>query len=539
MKSPRARLLVQAALATSLAACGSENTTPTPVEMPTVPSPAPPPVETAQPVHEPEQPVVEPTPVEPAPEVATPLAMVSVPPGSELGLAQIAFRSGRFAEAATHYAAANAALEETFDEEELYEACESEARDRVACAALRANIDARAAFRCAYGLSTLATSGLDDDALRTAHAQVSTCDAVHRGVSAMLRHRPLEAALHTRLAFPAPFAHLVVPVDARAWAEAIRADTRASLPSLRVASQAVEALAKVGFGITAACDAPRGGVDPEVLDANGTTNAAEYLAPYRPFPELAFVDCRYDGRDAELDRSGSFGDGMSVGRVYVISRENNAFTVASVLRAESYTDCGYGSITGHTGEQLIRQDGRVLYSRSSTYGGVWEEETPQEESIVRTTLCDVATGHCGTANVSEVRTTTNRVNWHARLVVSEGQVRLDNITGDLPTAQQPLRTGVPIDTFLATFEPTTIASFLLPPSLDPRGRVEAEDCVSEISDADGQTNVRAEASTRSALAGSIVSGTAIHITAVRGRWLQIDQPIAVWVWSPNVARRCP
>lgn len=532
------RLLVRAALTASLSACGSEDTPPAPVE---ARESAPPPVtvETAPVVEAPAQPVVEPVPVAPEPQVATPLAMVSAPPDSELGLAQTAFRAGRFAEAATHYAAANAALEEAFSEEELYAACEGEEPDRETCTRLRANIETRAAFRCAYGLSTLATPRLDDDALRLAYAQVSACDAVHRGVSAMLRQRPIEAALHTRLAFPAPFTQLVVPEDARLYAQAFRGDTRPSFPSLRAATQAVEALAKVGFGMTATCDAPRGGADPEVLDANGMTDAIEYLAPYRPFPDLAFVDCRYDGRDAEFDREGGFGDGMSVGRVYVIAREENLFAVASVLRSESYTDCGYGSITGQTGEQVIRQDGRILYSRTSTYGGVWEDETPQEESTSRTTLCDIVSGRCGTTTVSQVRTTTNPVNWRARVVVVEGQVRLEDVSGELPAVQQPLRAGVPLDTFLGTFEASTVASYLVPPSLDARGHVESDDCVSEIADTDGQTNVRAEPSTRSALAGSIANGTAIHITAVRGRWLQIDQPARGWVWSPNVARRCP
>lgn len=539
MKSRCVRLLVHAALTAALSACGSEDTSPAPVE---VREPAPPPVtvETAPVVEAPVQPVVEPVPVAPEPQVATPLAMVSAPADSELGLAQTAFRAGRFAEARAHYAAANAALEEAFSEEELYEACEGEEPNREACTRLRANPETRAAFRCAYGLSTMATPRLDEDALRLAYAQVAACDAVHRGVSAMLRGRPVEAALHTRLPFPAPFAHLVVSEDARTLAEAYRGDTRPSLPSLRAATQAVEALAKAGLGMTATCDAPRGGADPEVLDAHGMTDAIEYLAPYRPFPELAFIDCRYDGRDADFDSSDSFGDGMSIGRVYVIAREENLFAIASVLRTESYTDCGYGSITGQTGEQVIRQDGRVLYSRTSTFGGTWGDEgAHEEESTTRTTLCDIVSGRCGTTTVSQVRTTTNPVHWRARLVVVEGQVRLEDVSGDLPAVQQPLQAGVPLDTFLGTFEASTVASYLVPPSLDARGHVETDDCVSEIADTDGQTNVRAEPSTRSALAGSIANGTAIHITAVRGRWLQIDQPERGWVWSPNVARRCP
>ena len=538
----KSRIVTQAALIATLSACGSESSpptpTPTPVVLPTVPTPQP------TPVVEPAQPAVEPTPVDAAevvPEVATPLTMLSAPPDSELGLAQTAFRAGRFAEAAVHYAAANAALEEAFDEEAQYVACEGETPDRAACATFRANVETRTSFRCAYGLSTLATPGLDDDALRTAYAQVTACDAVHRGVSAMLRQRPLEAALHTRVsAFPAPFTHLVVPEDARIVAEAFRADTRPSLPSMRAATQAVEALAKVGFGMPATCEPPRGGVDPAALDANGTTNEAEYLAPFRPFRELAFIECSYDARNAEFDREGGFGDGMSLSRVYVIARENDLFSIASVLRSESYTDCSFGSITGQTGEQVIREAGRMLYSRTSTYGGVWEDgDAQEEESTSRTTLCDIATGRCGTTTVSQVRTTTNPVNWRARLVVTEGQVRLEDIVGELPAVQQPLRAGVPLDTFLGTFEASTVASYLVPPSLDARGRVESDDCVSEISDTDGQTNVRAEPSTRSGLAGSIQTGTAIHIIAVRGRWLQIDQPVAGWVWSPNVARRCP
>jgi hypothetical protein len=63
-------------------------------------------------------------------------------------------------------------------------------------------------------------------------------------------------------------------------------------------------------------------------------------------------------------------------------------------------------------------------------------------------------------------------------------------------------------------------------------------CVTHIRDADGQTNVRALASSRSEVVGTIANGTAIVPSEQRGPWLRITTPHVGWVFRDNVERHC-
>ncbi len=63
-------------------------------------------------------------------------------------------------------------------------------------------------------------------------------------------------------------------------------------------------------------------------------------------------------------------------------------------------------------------------------------------------------------------------------------------------------------------------------------------CVMRIRDADGETNARAGASSRSDLVGTIPNDTAITPLEQRGRWLRIAAPHAGWVYAEHVDRQC-
>ena len=66
----------------------------------------------------------------------------------------------------------------------------------------------------------------------------------------------------------------------------------------------------------------------------------------------------------------------------------------------------------------------------------------------------------------------------------------------------------------------------------------SQTCVTRIQDADGQTNVRASASSRSDVVGTISNGTVIVPVGQQGRWLRIATPHLGWVYANHVARQC-
>jgi hypothetical protein len=63
-------------------------------------------------------------------------------------------------------------------------------------------------------------------------------------------------------------------------------------------------------------------------------------------------------------------------------------------------------------------------------------------------------------------------------------------------------------------------------------------CPFRVSDEDGQTNVRPDPSTRRDPVGTIPTGTEIQTVEQRGRWYRIEAPVAGWLWSGSLSRRC-
>lgn len=66
----------------------------------------------------------------------------------------------------------------------------------------------------------------------------------------------------------------------------------------------------------------------------------------------------------------------------------------------------------------------------------------------------------------------------------------------------------------------------------------ASSCLSRIEDPDGQTNVRARASLRSDVVGTLPNGTEVRPREERGGWLRIDAPHAGWIHQSHVTRAC-
>ncbi|MFO0710689.1 MAG: SH3 domain-containing protein [Sandaracinus sp.] len=63
-------------------------------------------------------------------------------------------------------------------------------------------------------------------------------------------------------------------------------------------------------------------------------------------------------------------------------------------------------------------------------------------------------------------------------------------------------------------------------------------CTLEVNDADGQTNVRPDPSTRREPVGTLPNGTQLHPAEQRGRWYRLETPLRGWVFATSLRRRC-
>jgi hypothetical protein len=63
-------------------------------------------------------------------------------------------------------------------------------------------------------------------------------------------------------------------------------------------------------------------------------------------------------------------------------------------------------------------------------------------------------------------------------------------------------------------------------------------CALVVNDADGQTNVRPEPSTRRTPSGTLANGTVIVPVEQRGRWYRVETPARGWLYAENLDRRC-
>jgi len=366
------------------------------------------------------------------------------------------------------------------------------------------------------------------------------CDAGGRAVSALLRDRPFEAALHATTALPAPFSHLVIPQDARLWADAVRAGVSPSLPTLEAAQVAVAAHAALALGVTVTCHPPEGAAMTPSAWARITeegTVAGETAPPFAGVPALAFIQCRYDARRGEPYSSGdNFGSGSDVGLTYLLQRSASGVRIAGAFTGHEWFDCANGDVSEDISQTIRRVSGGLVYERLFTDGSAADGWEDSRDVLV---LCHLETARCRELTVRVTRIEEERVieQTSVSVTLQRGRLRARSRNGPLPLALAPL--AQPVDAVAFLTDGTSLASRLGAVTSTPAPAAEAEPaCSVRISDSDGQTNLRPAPSTAGEPIGTLPNGTVVAPAEARGRWMRITAPLAGWVWSGNLSRRC-
>jgi len=372
------------------------------------------------------------------------------------------------------------------------------------------------------------------------------CDAGGRAVSALLRDRPYEAALHAAAdPLPPPFAHLVIPETPRRWAEAIRRGETPSVPTLEAAEAAVAAHAALALGVTAACQ-PAEGAAMTYSEATLMAEDAPEEGPVPPFsvlPSLAFISCRYDARGDDLySWHDGFGNGSNVGLVYLLERSAEGVHIGGAFAGHEWFDCANGNISEDVTQRIHTLPGGAhVYERLSTHGAADQNWEDSRDVVV---LCHLETARCRELTVRVTRIEDGRAleRTSASVTLLQSRLRARSHEVALPAGLREL--ARPVDALthlaagagrasgLAVTAPSTVAAAA---PATPAARAV---CTVRIADSDGQTNVRPAPSTAGPPLGTLATGTVVTPAESRGRWMRISAPLAGWVWSGNLARRC-
>jgi uncharacterized protein YgiM (DUF1202 family) len=136
----------------------------------------------------------------------------------------------------------------------------------------------------------------------------------------------------------------------------------------------------------------------------------------------------------------------------------------------------------------------------------------------------------------------HHVAWESPVSFSGGRVRLGQVRSAPASLARFGGRGVPLAAFLSEPPIDTSRLFAPPAPGEPVASMPepapAPTCPWRIADADGSTNLRADASSRAAVVTSLANGTVVTIAERRGRWWRITAPSVGWLWAPNVAQRC-
>ncbi len=262
------------------------------------------------------------------------------------------------------------------------------------------------------------------------------------------------------------------------------------------------------------------------------------VPPFSVLPSVAFISCRYDARgdDPYSSRDG-FGNGSNVGLVYVLERSAEGLHIGGAFAGHQWFDCANGDISEDVAQRIHTLPGGAhVYERLSTHGAAEESWEDSRDVVV---LCHLETARCRELTVRVTRIEDGRVleRTSAAVTLQQSRLRARSHEVALPSGLEELARPVDALTYLAAG--TSLASRLAASAPTAAAAAPAQEvCTVSIADSDGQTNVRPAPSTAGTPVGTLATGTAVTPAESRGRWMRISAPLAGWVWSGNLARRC-
>lgn len=421
----------------------------------------------------------------------------------------------------------------------------------------------RDAIQCPWALAVLTAPPTGDDAelaIDRAIARVRlSCSGPDRARAAMLRGDPLEAALLSARE-ASPVEDLGVSPEALAWAAAADTGRLPRASDLPEALRFVRAHAAAEHGLDTRCGAPfarrlHATVDDpdELFEEQAELDEESPIAPFESgTPDaIAFVPCFFESPIDPYADEGMPPPGESV--EYLLLRERSgAIRIVGWFVGLTSWECWTGVIQGELGHGVVPLGaGRRLYTITRVEGWDYGHE-PSDRYVTReTVVCDPARGACRTIPISvdvqtvewadDERPTVTGSRWQSAVRFTGGRVSLARPQGAPAVLARFAGRGVSLDDFFAaptigreqrTLAPTASAQEA------PNASVDAS-CPWRVADADGQTNVRATASSRAAIAATIANDTTVTVAERQGRWWRITAPHAGWVWAPNLAQRCP
>lgn len=450
----------------------------------------------------------------------------------------------------------------------------------------------RDSFQCPWALAVLSTppSGdseeaerARDDAMSRAH---HSCPPADQARAALVRGDELQAALRAANASST----LATSEAATRWAASVRGGT---LPIARDASEAVRfvtAHASAEHGLATRCGAPFGrrvraaATDPMAVydeDEESPTNAFESGTP----DAIAFVRCTFDEPISPYEEP-RMGPGAESVEYLLVRDATGSVRVAGPFRGMTDWECWTGVIQGDLGHGVVRLGGSArLYTVTRVEGYSTFEDDEESYVAEDVVVCDPARGACRTVPIAVSRTTVSytsgepvatHTEWRSQVRFTGGRVRLTVARGAPAPLQSLTGRGMTLDAFFAAppldarqhalyprtaatsseSAATTTATTTAAQSAAALDRLSADaqafaarreetaTCPWRVADADGATNVRADASSRAAVAATIANGTSVTVTERRGRWWRVTAPAGQswgtgWVWAPNLAQRCP